>query len=43
MSAGSFSGWGVRTLDAREVRYNPMAYHNGTVWPPDNALGLRAR
>lgn len=25
----SFSGWGIRTLDAREVRYNPMSYHNG--------------
>jgi glycogen debranching enzyme len=34
----SFSGWGIRTLDAREVRYNPMAYHNGSVWPHDNAL-----
>jgi glycogen debranching enzyme len=38
MSAGSFSGWGIRTLDAAEVRYNPMSYHNGTVWPHDNAL-----
>jgi glycogen debranching enzyme len=38
MAAGSFSGWGVRTLDASEVRYNPMSYHNGTVWPHDNAL-----
>lgn len=34
----SFSGWGIRTLDAREARYNPMAYHNGSVWPHDNAL-----
>ena len=38
MAAGTFSGWGVRTLDAGEVRYNPMSYHNGTVWPHDNAL-----
>jgi glycogen debranching enzyme len=38
MSEGSFSGWGVRTLDAAEVRYNPMSYHNGSVWPHDNAL-----
>jgi glycogen debranching enzyme len=38
MSAGSFSGWGVRTLDVGEVRFNPMAYHNGSVWPHDNAL-----
>jgi glycogen debranching enzyme len=33
-----FSGWGVRTLAATEARYNPMAYHNGAVWPHDNAL-----
>jgi glycogen debranching enzyme len=38
MSEGSFSGWGVRTLDAAELRYNPMSYHNGSVWPHDNAL-----
>src|SRR5262249_5238962 len=35
MTAGSFSGWGVRTLDAGEARFNPMSYHNGTVWPHD--------
>jgi glycogen debranching enzyme len=34
----SFSGWGVRTVAASEARYNPMAYHNGSVWPHDNAL-----
>jgi glycogen debranching enzyme len=33
-----FTGWGVRTLSDREVRYNPMAYHNGAIWPHDNAL-----
>ena len=33
-----FSGWGVRTLCARERRYNPMSYHNGSVWPHDNAI-----
>jgi glycogen debranching enzyme len=33
-----FSGWGVRTVAAAEVRYNPMSYHNGCVWPHDNAL-----
>jgi glycogen debranching enzyme len=33
-----FSGWGVRTLSARERRYNPMSYHNGSVWPHDNAI-----
>jgi glycogen debranching enzyme len=34
----SFSGWGIRTLDDREQRYNPMSYHNGSVWPHDNAI-----
>jgi glycogen debranching enzyme len=33
-----FSGWGVRTLSSAERRYNPMSYHNGTVWPHDNAI-----
>jgi len=33
-----FSGWGIRTLGAREKRYNPMSYHNGSIWPHDNAL-----
>ena len=33
-----FSGWGVRTLSSEASRYNPMSYHNGTVWPHDNAL-----
>ena len=33
-----FSGWGVRTVAAGEVRYNPMSYHDGSVWPHDNAL-----
>ncbi len=33
-----FSGWGIRTLAANSVRYNPMSYHNGSVWPHDNAL-----
>ncbi|HEX2241923.1 MAG TPA: amylo-alpha-1,6-glucosidase, partial [Gammaproteobacteria bacterium] len=33
-----FSGWGVRTVADSEVRYNPMSYHNGSVWPHDNAL-----
>jgi glycogen debranching enzyme len=34
----SFSGWGVRTVAEGEARYNPMSYHNGSVWPHDNAL-----
>lgn len=33
-----FSGWGIRTLAATEPRYNPMSYHNGSVWPHDNAI-----
>ena len=33
-----YSGWGVRTIAASEARYNPMSYHNGSVWPHDNAL-----
>jgi glycogen debranching enzyme len=39
------SGWGIRTLATGEVRYNPMSYHNGSVWPHDTAIaamGLRA-
>ena len=38
MDPASFSGWGIRTLAAGEVRYNPMSYHNGSVWPHDNAM-----
>jgi glycogen debranching enzyme len=34
----SFSGFGVRTLAASEARYNPMSYHNGSIWPHDNAI-----
>jgi glycogen debranching enzyme len=33
-----FSGWGVRTVAESELRFNPMAYHNGSVWPHDNSL-----
>lgn len=38
LSPDFFCGWGIRTLRAQEARYNPMAYHNGSVWPHDNAL-----
>ncbi|UXC38211.1 amylo-alpha-1,6-glucosidase [Cupriavidus gilardii] len=38
MSGTSFCGWGVRTVASNEARYNPMSYHNGSVWPHDNAL-----
>ena len=33
-----FNGWGIRTVAKDEARYNPMSYHNGSVWPHDNAL-----
>ncbi|MBX9846251.1 MAG: amylo-alpha-1,6-glucosidase [Xanthobacteraceae bacterium] len=33
-----FSGWGIRTVAKGEARYNPMSYHNGSVWPHDNSL-----
>jgi glycogen debranching enzyme len=33
-----FSGWGIRTVAHDEARYNPMSYHNGSIWPHDNAL-----
>jgi glycogen debranching enzyme len=38
LSEESFSGWGVRTVSAAESWFNPMSYHNGSVWPHDNAL-----
>ena len=38
MSASSFCGWGIRTIASTEARYNPMSYHNGSIWPHDNAL-----
>ncbi|KAE8763905.1 amylo-alpha-1,6-glucosidase [Georgenia thermotolerans] len=44
LSPEMFSGWGVRTLATTMGAYNPMSYHNGSVWPHDNAIiaaGLR--
>jgi glycogen debranching enzyme len=38
MADSSFAGWGVRTVAAGEARYNPMSYHNGSIWPHDNAI-----
>jgi glycogen debranching enzyme len=38
MGEGMFTGWGIRTVDAAAARYNPMSYHNGSIWPHDNAL-----
>ncbi len=36
-----FSGWGIRTLSEDAGYFNPMSYHNGTIWPHDNAIILR--
>ncbi|MBV9281922.1 MAG: amylo-alpha-1,6-glucosidase, partial [Chloroflexi bacterium] len=44
MAPDMFSGWGIRTLSSTSPNYNPMSYHNGSVWPHDNsliALGMR--
>jgi glycogen debranching enzyme len=38
LSDASFSGWGIRTVAAGEARYNPISYHNGSIWPHDNAM-----
>jgi glycogen debranching enzyme len=38
LSERFFSGWGIRTIASSEALYNPMSYHNGSIWPHDNAL-----
>jgi glycogen debranching enzyme len=38
LSPDMFSGWGIRTMSKSAAAYNPMSYHNGSVWPHDNAL-----
>jgi glycogen debranching enzyme len=38
LSAEAFNGWGIRTLARGQKAYNPLSYHNGTVWPHDNSL-----
>jgi glycogen debranching enzyme len=38
LGSDSFSGWGVRTVAAGQARYNPLSYHNGSIWPHDNAI-----
>jgi glycogen debranching enzyme len=38
MAETSFSGWGVRTVASTAARYNPMSYHDGSVWPHDNSI-----
>jgi glycogen debranching enzyme len=39
-SPDMFSGWGLRTLSAQHEVYNPMSYHNGSIWPHDNAIAV---
>ncbi|MEN6621708.1 MAG: glycogen debranching N-terminal domain-containing protein [Smithella sp.] len=44
MAPDMFSGWGIRTLSTEMARYNPLSYHNGSIWPHDNSIiaaGLR--
>jgi glycogen debranching enzyme len=38
LNESMFSGWGIRTISSAESRYNPMSYHNGSIWPHDNAM-----
>jgi glycogen debranching enzyme len=38
MDKSSMTTWGIRTIASSQIRYNPMAYHNGSIWPHDNAL-----
>ena len=38
LTTNFFSGWGIRTIAMGQVRYNPMSYHDGSVWPHDNSL-----
>lgn len=40
VSPAMFSGYGIRTMAEGEKAYNPMSYHNGSIWPHDNALCL---
>jgi glycogen debranching enzyme len=40
MAKDMFSGWGIRTLSTESPHYNPMSYHNGTVWPHDNSIAV---
>ena len=36
----AYNGWGIRTISEGELRYNPMSYHNGSIWPHDTAMGV---
>ena len=40
MAPDMFSGWGIRTLSTDSPHYNPMSYHNGTIWPHDNSIAV---
>ena len=40
MQKDMYNGWGIRTLSSQEVKYNPMSYHDGTIWPHDNAMTI---
>ncbi len=40
LSPAMYTGWGVRTVAEGESRYNPMSYHNGSIWPHDNAIAM---
>jgi glycogen debranching enzyme len=41
MASDMYSGWGIRTLSTTGVSYNPMSYHNGSIWPHDNSIIAR--
>lgn len=41
MQPEMFSGWGIRTVSKKAINYNPMSYHNGSVWPHDNGIIVR--
>ena len=38
MGNKSYTGWGIRTISAHQQRFNPMSYHNGSVWPHDTSM-----
>ncbi|PKP58411.1 hypothetical protein CVT91_08620 [Candidatus Atribacteria bacterium HGW-Atribacteria-1] len=38
LSDEMFGGWGIRTMGENELGYNPMSYHNGSIWPHDNSI-----
>ena len=38
LASDMLTGWGMRTLSSNMASYNPMSYHNGSIWPHDNSL-----